>query len=386
VRKTILAQIEIDPVTGGWLYDESGDPKFLQDDAGQYVEAPDESVPAAQVVIDSTEAVRLGPQYRVLPYRDSVVLPGHARERQEIWGYGKRFWRRYPDIVADAGILYDKKSVDALTTTTDREGDSALSRSNVSVPPADAVTAEKELWELSVLVDLNAVLDMKGVKQIRGLQGSRWYVVTVQVDNQILLRLQHDDTERSRYVLVILFPRTDRAGEGYSFVGHKLITTTEEHTAWRNMSADRGSMVLQAPIKRQQGALWDPQEQPFGPKAVIDVRDMREVEPMQMPEFGLQYADARIAACERTGERLAGVNDLSAGINPTQDRTLGENQIATAASAIRTKRTLEAVATRARGCRADPACDLETDARQSTRWRGSAAVVDAGARRPRRPD
>jgi hypothetical protein len=68
---------------------------------------------------------------------------------------------------------------------------------------------------------------------------------------------------------------------------------------------------------------------------------MREVEPMQMPEFGLQYADARIAACERTGERLAGVNDLSAGINPTQDRTLGENQIATAASAIRTKRTLK---------------------------------------------
>jgi hypothetical protein len=147
--------------------------------------------------------------------------------------------------------------------------------------------------------------------------------------------LEHDDLERSRYVPFILFPRPDRVTEGFSFIGHKLITTTEEHTAWRNMSADRGSMVLQTPIKRQQGALWDPQEQPFGPKAVIDVRAMNEVEPMQLPEFGLQYAEQRIQSCERTAERLAGVNDIASGQVSEESRTLGEVNMATEQSFVR---------------------------------------------------
>lgn len=336
-RKTIKAKIQIDPMTGGQLFDEDGAPMLETDERNKFVESTDENEPAAETVIDSDEPVRLGPQYRLLPYRDSVMMPGHAREKQDIWGYGKRFWKRYPDVVASAeNGVYDKATVAKLTTTGDREGDQALARSNQAVAPQDEVTAEKELWELLVDVDLNAILDMKGVRQIRGLNGSRWYVVTISEAQQLLLRIQHDDIERSRYVPFILNPRADRATEGYSFVGHKLITTIEEHTAWRNMSADRGSMVLQAPIMRQQGALWDPSEQPWGPKAVIDVRQKGEVEPFQMPEFGLQYADNRIMSCERTAERLAGVNDIASGASSVgQSNTLGEEQMRTEASAVR---------------------------------------------------
>jgi len=336
VRKTINAAIEIDPLTQSMVFDDEGNPSFQTDERGQFVEAQDPNVPAAETTIDSTEPVRLGPQYRVLPYRDSIILPGHAREKQDIWGYGKRFWKRVPDIKAQAEAgVYDQASVDLLTETMDTTPSQALQRSNQAVVPGDRVTAEKELWECLVLVDLNAILEMKGEKPIRGLKGPRWYVITEQIDQQQLLRIEHDDFERSRYVPVILFPRPDRATEGFSFIGHKLITTTEEHTAWRNMSADRGSMVLQAPIKRQQSALWDPMEQPFGPKAVIDVRAMNEVEPVQLPEFGLNYADARIQACERTAERLAGVNDIASGSVSAESRTLGEVNMATEQSFVR---------------------------------------------------
>lgn len=338
VRKTIHAQIARDPLTGMQLYGEDGMPELAMDQHGQYLEVTDPDHGAAETVIDSTEQVRLGPQYRVLPYRDSIILPGHARERQEIWGYGKRFWKRFPDLVAQASgphALYHKASVESLTAVGDRQSDPALARSQQGVAPQDEITAEKELWECTLLLDLNVVLESRNEKPIRGLKGARWYVVTLHIDQHTLLRLQHDDLERSRYVPVILFPRPDRATEGFSFIGHKLITTIEEHTAWRNMSADRGSMVLQAPIKRMQGALWDPQEQPFGPKAVIDVRDMREIEPVQLPEFGLNYADARIQSCERTAERLAGVNDIASGQVSAESRTLGEVNMATEQSFVR---------------------------------------------------
>lgn len=335
-RKQIKALCETDPITGGLLYDEDGQPMFQTDDKGKYIEAQDDNQPCGEVVIDSDERVRIGPQYRILPYRDSVILPGHAREKQDVWGYGKRFWKRYLDVLADAEEgIYDKKTVERLTTVGDREGDTGLARANQAVAPTDEVTAEKELWELLVLVDLNAVLHMRNAPPIRGISGSRWYVVTVHESQQLLLRINHDDVERSRYVPVILFPRPDRATEGFSFVGHKLITTTEEHTAWRNMSADRGSMVLQTPIKRMQGALWDPQEQPFGPKAVIDVRQPNELEPFVLPEFGLQYADNRIQTCERTAERLAGVNDIASGQVSQESRTLGEVNMATEQSFVR---------------------------------------------------
>ena len=36
--------------------------------------------------VDTLEPVRSGPNYRILPYADSVIMPGHARDKQEIWG------------------------------------------------------------------------------------------------------------------------------------------------------------------------------------------------------------------------------------------------------------------------------------------------------------
>jgi hypothetical protein len=337
VRKRINAQVQTDPFTGALTYEADGSPALLKDDDGTLLEAtPDQT--SAEVLLDSTENQRVGPQYRIIPYRDSVILPGHAREKDEIWAYGKRLWKRHSDIVSlsrGPRAIYDADSVDQLTSTGDKESEPSLERARQGVADQDETTAQKELWEVLILIDLKGFYEAWGITPPRKLtDGARWFLATIHKDQHLLLRLQYDDLERSRFVISNLFPRTDRATEGFSFVGHKLITTIEEHTAYRNMAADRSSMANGVPILRMSGALWDPVEQPWGPKAVIDVRDPRELTPMEIPDVPNSVFQ-QMQACERTAERLAGVNDVASGQVSQETRTLGEVQMATEQSFVR---------------------------------------------------
>lgn len=339
-RKRVMARIQRDPLTGGLVYDEEGNAQPERDQDGLLVEETDPNAQAAEVLVDATENQRIGPQYRIIPYRDSVILPAHARDKEDVYGYGKRLWKRHSDLVAlsqGPRAIYDRDAVDSMTTTGDKEPDAALERSGVAVPPQDELMAEKELWELLLLIDLRVFCEAMGLKAPKDAKpGARWYLITLAKASSkpVILRIQHDDIERSRFVTAILFPRTDRATEGFSFVGHKLITTVEEHTAYRNMAADRSAMANAAPVMRQQGALWDPIEQPWGPKAVIDVRDVRELQQVQVTDVPASVF-THIQMNERTAERLAGVNDVASGQVSQSDRTLGEVQMATEQSFVR---------------------------------------------------
>jgi hypothetical protein len=348
-RKRVSAKVLTDPETGAFIYDDKMQLQGVTGEDGKYIQAgPDE--PALDVVVDDTAPVRTGPVYRVLPYRDSVILPGHARDEAEIWAYGKRFWRRYGDLQRKAKAkIYDKDAVDKIRATSDKQTDAALARSHADVPPEQDSLAETELWEVLVLLDLSLVMDDLGhpLSKQSELKGERWYLATLHLNSTQLLRFQHDDFERSRFVPMILFPRPDRATEGFSFIGHKLITSIEEHTAVRNMRADRAAMQAQAPIKRLQGALWDPNEQPWGPRAVIDVRDMREIEPMEVPDV-TQPLVGWAQEVERNAERLAGISDISSGQFATENRTATETSIVSNAAEVRINliihRALDAIA------------------------------------------
>jgi len=335
VRRTITAKVQLDPMTGGPIYGDDFQPLLEQDERGRYVEATEMDL-GMETVVDEYERVRTGPVYRILPYRDSLILPGHARDREDIWGYGKRFWRRQADLerMAKAGV-YDHAAIEKLGTD-DRQPDAALQRAHQDVAPQTRSLAEQELWELLVLLDVNKLFADHHVGRLNGraYQGARWYLATLHLGTNQLLRFQHDDFERSRFVMVNLFPRPDRATEGFSFVGHKLITVIEEHTAWRNMAADRAALEVQMPIKRLTGALWDPYDQPMGPKAVIDVRDMNEVQGMDLPRL-TNAAFQHIQMSEKIAERIAGVNDIAAGQVNQEQRTLGEVRMATANAEIR---------------------------------------------------
>ena len=326
VRRVVKAMVEQD-ATGAVVLDQALKPIPRRDASGRVTPVeegttqPDAALPYAEIEVDDYEVIAHGPRERSIAYRDFLVLPGHAREKSEIWGYAKRFWRRVDELRerATAGV-YLAEAVEALGTDHERASVTTLAEEPKSVVPAEDGLAEKQLWEVLFLKDLDG-------------RGLRWYVATVHKDKQQLLRVQYDDIGRPRYFLVVPFPRPDSV-EGYSFVGHKLITVIEENTAWRNMLADRASLQLQAPIKRLESALWDPEEEPIGPKAVITVRDMNEVQAFQLPDY-TSPARERIIDTERQAEKLGGMSDIASGTSPNEDRTLGETRLVAANSEIR---------------------------------------------------
>lgn len=320
VRKTIKAALQLAP-DGSALVGPDFQPLLQMDPTtGRYVEVTDDMTPSAETEIDSYEVIARGPRHRTVAYRDFLVLPAHAKERADIWGYAKRFYRRIDELNERVKAnFYDKAAVEELGGQEEHGSESTLAGEAIGVPSKNTERAEKELWELLILKDCG--------------QGLRWYVATLHVPTRTLLRLQYDDLGKPRFFPLVPFPRPNSI-EGYSVIGHKLITTIEEHTAWRNMDADRGAMQLQMPMKRKQGALWDPDESPIGVKSVIDVREMDEVQPMEMSDM-TGSATERIMRCERTSERLVGITDVAAGVTSTERRTLGEVTETVAQSQVR---------------------------------------------------
>lgn len=321
VRKTIRAQVQLTP-DGQPVLDAQFQPVLMKDESDNFIEVTDPNVASAEVVVDIPERVRKGPGYRVLPYKNFLVLPSHAKEKADIWGYAKYFTKRWDLLQADARRgIFDAEAVQRIHDNPDVSAERTLSGNPEPVAAQEGATAEKELWEIQLLHDLDG-------------KGLRWYVATVHLPTQTLLRLVHEDHATHRFIVFVPFPRSDKSHEGYSFIGNKLITIIEEHTAWRNMLADRASLEIAAPIKRQQGALWDPDIQPFGPKAVIDVRDMKEIEAMQLPAQ-MQGAITREQEIVSAGERVAGINDVALGQSPQGQQTLGEVNIVTEQSFVR---------------------------------------------------
>ncbi len=130
--------------------------------------------------------------------------------------------------------IYDKDAVESLHDNNEVTSEQTLSGNPEPVANQDGDQAEKELYEVQLLTNLGS--------------GLRWYVATIHLPTQTLLRLVHEDQSVHRYIIFVPFPRSDKSHEGYSFVGHMLITIAEEHTAWRNMLADRASMEISAPV------------------------------------------------------------------------------------------------------------------------------------------
>jgi hypothetical protein len=278
-------------------------------------------VPTVEAATATYELVRKGPGYRVVPLRDFLFLPGHAADKADLFGYAKRCWVRMGQLREreEAGYYTD---IDKLSTLGDRDSlPKPIERTGQTLAEQREDTVEKEIWEVLFLKDL----DGDGIQE--------WYVASVSLQDRVMIRLKHDDLGHPRYIDFTPFPRAESL-YGYSFVLDKLGTLTEEHTSLRNMIADRSMLATIPPVKRLQGALWNPDEQPFGTGSVIDVRDMREVEPMVIPDVPGSAIQREVSILQ-AAERVAGVNDVASGQRPTEQRTLGEVQLVTEQSFVR---------------------------------------------------
>lgn len=317
-------KLQTDDASGMPIMGEDAQPVLARHpESGDFLEAEGDEQ-SAEVDVDQWEPVRLGPEYDVIPYLDFGVLPGHARNAKQVWGYWKRFYRRVPQLVANAqkGGIYDAKAVEQIGTADESSQAGQTAPQTTAPGPQQGVTAQKELFELQVLLDLDA-------------KGERWWRITLHKETRAILRCKMDD-RTTRYIRWKPFPKPGCEDRGYSLIGNKLITVIEEDTARRNMTADRMALVIGQPIKRLQNALWDPSEQPWGPRAIIDVRDMREVEPMQ----GVQDVPASVMQWRQhlrdDGDRLIGQNDVAQGQISEEKRTLGEVQLVAGYAEVRT--------------------------------------------------
>lgn len=284
----------------------------------------DPAEPMLDVTRESIAHTGQGPEYRILSLRDFRFLPQHARDVSEVWGYAKRFHLRKSGLEhrVQSG-LYSAEAVEALLGHTgDREARPEHQRQGVTIAAQDERTAEYELWQVSLFYDV----DGDGIDE--------WLIATVSLKHQVLLRAAYDNLEQPRFVALTPFPRPDSV-YGYSFVGHKLWTIAEEHTATRNMKADRQAMALNAPITRLTTAIWDPDDQPFGVGAVIDVRsheDIRQMVIADVPASTIESERTTLAAAER----LSGLNDTAtSGVTPEARRTATEIATVSQASYVR---------------------------------------------------
>ena len=310
-RKSV--KLQLDEVTGASIIGEDNQPVMARDpETGDYLDAEGDE-PSVDADIDTWQPVRLGPEYDVVPYLDFLTLPNHARIRPQIWGYAKRFHRRVPELIARVALgIYDKVAVENIGKEDERQGAMADDAPQSKLVPTQlGPLAQKELWEVQCLADFDG-------------KGERWWRATVHKDKSQLLRLKFDD-RTTRYIRFVPYKKPGSV-DGYTLSGHKLITVQEEDTAVRNMRADMAAMAIAAPILRRTGALWDPYEQPLGPKAVIDVNDPQELTQLQLRDvpnsINIWKRDVRMDA-----DRLVGQNDTSLGVDSGEDNTLGEERL-----------------------------------------------------------
>jgi hypothetical protein len=291
------------------------------DEQGEFVEAGADDDQTVDVDIEQLVGVGKGPSYRVLSLKNFLVLPGHAADQRDAWGFVKRLYPRLGDLLqrANEGI-YDADAVNRLSETSDRlDVDQPQKLSGQELASQQGLSVEKEIFEAQVRLAV-------------GKGPEAWWLATWSMAQNELLRLQRDDVGQPRYFLFCPFPNP-LSVYGYS-LAQKLSTLHAEHTGIRNQVADRSNMVTNAPIKRQVTSAWDPNEVPWAPGAVIDVNDPNEVQAMIVQDVPGSVV-GRENGVLNAAERISGLNDTALGQVSASNTTLGEVQMVSAASAVR---------------------------------------------------
>ncbi len=322
-REQVKAKVATDALGNMVLDGKTGKPIPQYDEQGAPIPTESDEEPFVEVMRTWTDYKARGAYVRRRGMKDFVFLPSHAEDMREVWGHANRFFLTLGTIKRGAEDgEYKKKNVDLLGGhSQEREQRTEHDRAGVTVEVnhgSDYV--EKELWRVQFWADLG--------------KGYTFYTAIVSEIHDCILSLKYDWLQRFRTVYVNPYP-CPYSVYGYSMIGTKLLTTIEEHTARRNQNADRGTLKANAPLKRLHNAHWDPAAQPFGAGEVIDVGDMNEVQPFEFEDVSPQAMQAEQQPVV-DAQRIIGLNDIAIGQQSRTSRTLGENQMATQQSFVRT--------------------------------------------------
>lgn len=311
--------LQRDPVTGAVMLGPDGAPIPVIKGDGKFQEASD-GEPHVSVIASDVVRATAGPSYRVHSLKNFFIMPGHASEKADIWGYAKRFWRRRSVLMQlqEQGVY---QNVDQLPDAGERLATPEELRMGQDIAHQSDGSVELEIWEINLLADLD------------GDGFDEWYVVTFHKERRVILRVQYLDYNTPHYTLFTPFPRPNSV-YGYSYAEDKLGSLYDEHAALRNMFMDRSTLATSAPLKVLEGSPFDVNPKPWGPREKLRVRDMNDVMPLDVKDVPNSVM-AAMTQCLQFAERISGQNDTSTGVLAQQDRTLGEVKITTEQSFVR---------------------------------------------------
>lgn len=307
--REVLVEVDpnnLDPQSGlpaVVLDPESKQPMPIKGQDGGFIDAR-EGEPSAKTRVRNSRWVHKGPGHRVISGKHFGWLPAHACESAEVWCWFKRFYRTGVQLqrAVEEG-MYDKAAVEALGKTHDRQQGATEDAQNISVQHSGHPdTAEHELFECQVYYDFEGV-------------GPQWWILTVNRFDRLILRIKYDQLNLRRYTLGVLF-LNPYAVDGYSLVGDKLYSVSEEHAALRNMRLDRTALKNNAPILKVIGTNWNPQRQPWSPRQVITVNNKGDIDQARVDDVPESVVLGERQALQ-AGERLSGAADIvSSGVQP----------------------------------------------------------------------
>jgi hypothetical protein len=298
----------------------TGKPLPMLDERGKPVPAEDPSAEHVEVKWVYPDVIRRGAFARRRSMKDFLFLPSHAEDAREVWGRATRFYMTQAEVKRrEEAKQY--RNVDKLTGGQERDQRAEHDRAGISVEVSHGEDlVEHELWRVQFWWDLG--------------KGYQCYTAVVSEKQDAILELRCDWLGKWRTVYVNPYP-CPYSVYGYSMVGTKLLTTTLEHTAWRNMNADRSTLKANAPILRKSGSRWDPEIQPFGAGEVFEVDGKDDISTMPFEDV-TAVALNKEAQCVTDAQRIIGMNDIAIGQVSEKSRTLGENEMATRQSFTRT--------------------------------------------------
>ena len=329
--KQIKAKVKTDPATGHLLLGPNGQAQPDPHPAtGKFQDEDDPQKPSLNMVVEDLVRATDGPTYRVNSLKDFYMLPGSATEREDIWGYAKRVYRRLADLKSreqdgyytNVEALGGAASSERMTGTGGVSDIQSLARQGQDIAPQDSdTTAEKEIWELTLLLDL----DDDGYEE--------WYVITWSQLYRTILRVQYQNYDTPTYIILTPFPRPNSV-YGFSYAKDKLGSLYDEHVALRNMFMDRSILKTNAPLMQTEGGLWNPALKPWGPGRVINVRDMNELKQFDLPDVP-QSVPLMMKEVLSSAERISGMNDTTTGQTSGGNTTATEVKLVTQQSWIR---------------------------------------------------
>lgn len=246
-----------------------------------------------------------GPRGYAVPLKDFVLIPPDSPTIDDAVYVGHRVFLNQQKLQArqKAGVYFNVSKL--LEKAGDDKTGGEVHPSGVLATSGSGSSAYPETRQFEVV-------EMYGSYEFDPSVGPEPALFTFSPQHDILLRLEPYAYQYARapYTDFCIFPRSN------FFWGRSLVemleSAQEELTALHNMRADSIVRQVAPPILRRQGAVWNPEDDPWKPGQVIDVTDPAEIVEMNLsPVPNSIFAHAQDILANT--ERMTGMSDLFMG-------------------------------------------------------------------------